>query len=195
MTNKIKILRRELSNAQACLDRMIAAEELYDITLEWESFLGAIERVWQKTEYSSVQSQNSRYQPWRGKFVGERKKDPLLRYMKNARDAAHHTIEDYSPEITPASQSIGIGSSGGSVYIEKLHMSSGVITEYSGSHPLEYSYRPESIRAVRVKNKSKWYNVPQKHLGVKIDDDHPITLASLTLVYYMNFVKGCEDYL
>lgn len=76
-----------------------AAENFEVFEEEWRHFLNCIEKVWDKVERSCQHVKNS-FQPWQGKYANLRRKDMLLRYLKQARDADNHSIQEVA-EIKP----------------------------------------------------------------------------------------------
>lgn len=180
----------EIRIAEKAIERMEAATNL-EIEDEWKNFLGALERIWRKVE-RACQPQVNTFQPWQGEYARLRKKDQLLRYLKNARDVEDHTIYQTLKEMESESL-ITIGGPGDAVYIKKLNIDRGKIVEYDGSHPLTFTYKPERLELTRVKNNSKWYNPPLNHLGKPINDQNPVAIAKLGLEFYKDFSKKVTD--
>lgn len=76
------------------------AKSLDEFETEWRSYLNAIEKLWQKVE-RCCQHVRDAFEPWQGSYHRLRKKDMLLRYLKQARDADNHSIQDVT-KIQPA---------------------------------------------------------------------------------------------
>jgi len=94
----------ELLAASNAIFSMISAKSLDEFEIKRKEFLGCIEKVWIKTE-RSCQEIVKKFQPWQGKYSALRKKDMLLRYLKQARDADNHSIQDITA-IKPGSRTI-----------------------------------------------------------------------------------------
>lgn len=82
---------KDLNRAQEFLEEMADATTFTEYENAWLDFLYRLERVWELTKL--------RYQAehWFSKVYGSyaklRKKDPLLKYLKHARNAETHTIQ------------------------------------------------------------------------------------------------------
>jgi hypothetical protein len=109
--------KRELTAASRALERMKSSSNFDELEDEWKSFLHSIEKVWVKAE-RACQHVRNQFEPWQGRFVTERRKDPLLSYLRHARNSDQHTIQEMM-EKKPASRSMYI-EGGGSVHIDRL---------------------------------------------------------------------------
>ena len=94
--------RLELLSAAKALEAMRRAKSLDEFEVEWRAFLNCIEKVWQKAE-RCCQHVRGRFEPWQGSYHRLRKKDMLLRYLKQARDADNHSIQDVT-KLHPGSR-------------------------------------------------------------------------------------------
>jgi hypothetical protein len=188
MSNELKQARAELESAQRAIDAMRASESMDRFEAEWRHFLSCLEKVWVKVERSCEPKKNI-FQPWQGKFERLRKKDMLLRYLKQARNADNHSIQELA-EINPGGTSLSfINPYGG--YIKHMRAENGKITHYEGDPAIIKTIHPHPV-AVRVKNDGQWYNPPTSHLGKHIDTAHPLELAVLGLDFYKDFVDQVE---
>ena len=134
MDDPLKHAKGELRQAEKALKRMSQAESFEDLEDEWRIFLGSIEKCWIKAERGCQQIRNQ-FQPWQGKFARDRKKDPLLKYLKHARNSDHHTIQETLQE-KDASSSLYVEGGPGLVTIGNLYIKDGKLVSYKGSHPL-----------------------------------------------------------
>ena len=93
---------KELKKAKMSLEKMkkIKSKDDKNLLIEFESnwidFLINLEKIWKKSELECKHF--STFQPWQGKYKNERRKDPLLKYLKNARDADQHSIQPITIE-------------------------------------------------------------------------------------------------
>lgn len=186
----LKHSKAELKAAERSLASMRKAQDFAHFEEEWRSFLNHLEKVWVKTERECQHIQN-KFQPWQGKYSRLRKKDMLLRYLKQARDADNHSIQEVV-EHTPGQYSFTVPGGPGVVHIESLKMEGGRVTEYKGSHPATETLTPPKIEAVPVKNSGKWYNPPTIHMGLPIASHHPTYLAEQSLKFYAEFINDVE---
>lgn len=185
----LKQSKAELESAQSNIDSMMNAKSFEEFERHWRNFLGCLEKVWVKTE-RACQDQRSQFQPWQGAFSRLRKKDMLLRYLKQARDADTHSIQEIT-EIYPGHTSFRSANKG-SHYIKKMVISNGGISHYEGDPMIQETVMPHPI-AIKVQNNGEWYNPPSTHLGKHIENHHPVTLALLGFNFYKDFLEQVEE--
>jgi len=184
----LKHPKTELRAAARAIDGMKKANSLEDFEVEWREFLSCIEKVWTKVE-RSCQAVRHKFEPWQGTYHRLRKKDMLLRYLKQARDADNHSIQDFT-KIEPGSRKIKfVNPKGG--YIKHMEIRGGEIAAYEGD-PIIVEDKPPQPVAVPVKNNGEWYNPPTLHLGNPVTNHHPVALAELGLKFYENYVNDVE---
>ena len=182
--------KRELRSAQKAIERMTQAESLEDFEDEWKIYLNSIEKLWVKTE-RACQHVRNKFQPWQGTFTSERKKDPLLKYLKHARNSDQHSVAE-TMEKQAASSSMYIEGGPGVTHIESLVIENGQIQEYRGNRPLIIENLPERLELLKVKDSNKWYNPPKSHKNIKLAWSSPIDVARLGLKYYADFLIHAE---
>src|SRR5215218_1745734 len=117
-----------LRAANRALERMKAARDIEEFEDAWQDYLGSLEKSWVKVE-RSCQAYRNQFQPWQGKFARRRKKDPLLRYLKHARHADEHTIEEIIERV-PGYRTLN-PAYGKSWHIEHLEIRDGDMVSYS----------------------------------------------------------------
>ena len=130
MTNDpLKHSKAELRAASRAIEAMNLADSMDRFESEWREFLTCLEKVWTKIE-RTCQPQRNSFQPWQGQFQALRKKDMLLHYLKQARDADNHSIQDMTA-IKPGETTLSFeGSRGGT--IRHLKIQDGQIVAYEG---------------------------------------------------------------
>lgn len=181
--------KADLRSAARAIEIMKASDSFEAFESEWRVFLTCLEKVWAKVERACQPHKNA-FQPWQGQFQALRKKDMLLRYLKQARDADNHSIQDVAV-IVPGRSTINfLNPKGG--YIKHLRISNGQVTHYEGDPIVQTSTSPHAV-AVAVKNNGNWYNPPTTHLDKAIPDQHPITLAELGLKFYGDYLTKVEQ--
>ncbi|TAM14255.1 MAG: hypothetical protein EPN56_11750 [Rhodanobacter sp.] len=167
---------------------MSGAKSFGQFEAEWRTFLNCLEKAWVKTE-RACQPFAATFQPWQGQFHHMRKKDMLLRYLKQARDADNHSVQDIT-KIAPGSVGYHFVNPAGG-YIKEMRVVNGLVEHYEGD-PMVAEVRPPHPVAVRVKNNGEWYDPPTSHLGQPVNTSHPADLARLGLTYYQSFVAQAE---
>ena len=183
--------KRELIAAEKAIERMTKSDSIEDLEDEWKNYLNAIEKCWVKTE-RSCQHVRNKFQPWQGNFAKERKKDPLLKYIKHARNSDQHTIQE-GMEKKDASSSMYVEGGPGVAHIERLEIKNGKLVEYKGNKPLIIENLPNRVELLRVKDGSKTYNPPKSHKAIKLLWPAPVDVAVLGLEYYRDFVSQVEQ--
>jgi len=183
--------KRELIAAEKAIERMTKSGSIEDLEDEWKNYLNAIEKCWVKTE-RACQHVRNKFQPWQGNFAKERKKDPLLKYIKHARNSDQHTIQE-GMENKDASSSMYVEGGPGVTHIERLEIKDGKLVEYKGNKPLIIENLPNRVELLRVKDGSKTYNPPKSHKEIKLHWPAPIDVAVLGLEYYRDFVSQVEQ--
>jgi len=181
--------RKELASARRALELMESSNSFELFDEEWRDFLNCIEKIWNKTERGCQQFKN-KFHPWQGKYTSLRRKDMLLRYLKHARDADNHSIQEVA-EIKQAHRTMNFANSNGG-YIKSMKIRNGVIEHYEGDQMIVTDH-PATVEAIRVKNSGKWYNPPTTHLDTPLISQHPVVIAKLGLSFYENFLQEAAD--
>ncbi|HDC4360779.1 TPA: hypothetical protein O8L70_002883 [Enterobacter hormaechei] len=181
-------VEKELRACQRCFDRMNASSSYEEYEENWCDFLNRLEKSFEKLRRACA--------PAMGKFSSLISKentmmgtDPLLQYLKQARNADTHSIQDIAKRI-PAMYGIDFDYSQGgrSVFIKNMTIVGGTVTRYEGTHPLKMVFTPESIEVKEVENRKKVYHPPTSHLGKPLNTRHPAELARLGLDFYQKLL-------
>jgi hypothetical protein len=180
--------KKELEAAKRSLNAMKTASTFEVFDEEWRDFLNCLEKVWNKTE-RSCQHVRNKFEPWQGKYSALRRKDMLLRYLKQARDADNHSIQEVD-ELKPGHTAMNfVNPEGG--HVKHMELRGSEIVHYEGD-PMIVTHHPPTIEAVRIKNSGNWYNPPTTHLDQKVESIHPVVLAELGFKFYDEFLKEAE---
>lgn len=181
--------RLELAAASKAIDGMRNAKSLDEFEAEWRSYLNAIEKLWQKVE-RCCQHVRGAFEPWQGTYHRLRRKDMLLRYLKQARDADNHSIQDITA-VQPATRGFRFVNPHGG-YIKSMVIHGGQVVQYEGD-PMIVEDTPPHPVAVPVKNNGEWFNPPKVHLDQPIPNCHPLLLAELGLKFYSKYLDEVEE--
>jgi hypothetical protein len=114
----------------------------------------------------------------------------LLRYLKHARDADTHSIQEVA-EVKAGHRSMNFANSSGG-YIKSMVVRNGEVDHYEGD-PMIVTDHPATIEAVKVKNSGNWYNPPNTHLGESVISNHPVVIGELGLGFYEKFLRETEE--
>lgn len=184
----LKHSKSELRAAARAIESMESADSMDTFESEWRIFLACIEKVWTKIE-RTCQPHRNVFQPWQGSFQSLRRKDMLLRYLKQARDADNHSIQDITVMQPGRSTLRFLNPNGG--YIHNLEIRNGKIVNYQGDRMIQTTTSPHPI-AIPIQNNGVWYNPPTTHLGKSVPDLSPLTLATLGLAFYTDYLAQVE---
>ena len=180
----------ELSQAQQRVDKMRIARSFEEFETAWKEFLLYLEKIWIKSE-RECQDFKAKFEPWQGKFKNLRRNDPLLSYLKNARDSEQHSIEqivERQPGLLRRARFVN--PNGG--FVKKMVINSGELTEYEGD-PLLVEFTPERAIVKSVTNSGRIYNPPINHRGKSLaDPKDPIEIAYLGLKFYTQYLNDIE---
>lgn len=155
----------------------------------WKEYLGRLERIWFKT--FAHYKKSPKWHRWQARFEKERKDDPLLSYLRNARGADEHTVSDI---VGHEQSNITIipGQQGGTIRNLRI-FSDGVATaETTGT--IGVVFNPARIKLLPVVNRGVTFDIPRKHLGNILDPENIISVAEVGLQYYENFLKEADEF-
>jgi len=181
--------RLELAAAARSIDGMRHAKSLDVFEADWRVYLNCIEKAWQKAE-RCCQHIRSIFEPWQGTYHRLRKKDMLLRYLKQARDADNHSIQEVT-KIQSGSRGYRFANPAGG-YINRMEIRNGEVVHYEGD-PMIFEETPPHPVAVPVKNNGEWFKPPTSHLGVQITTHHPVFIAELGLKFYSDYLNEIQN--
>ena len=189
MAITLKAARSELGAARSAIDRMRESGEFESFEHAWKDFLSAIEKVWAKCE-RECKSIGS-FPSWQARFSHIRRYDPLLRYLKHARNADHHTLQEIVSH-EPGHRTLNpLG--GGSWYIERLVISGGEVVEYKGDKPMVQRDYPSRVKLLPVVDRGRQYDTPTQHLDSEIPGASPVQVAMLAVQWYEDFLNQVEN--
>jgi hypothetical protein len=176
----------ELRAAKKALDEMRAATSLEEYAISWRSFLDRIEKVWKKAE-RECQPFRNRFEPWQGTFAALRKKDELLRYLFQARNADQHTIQPTTVEMVGLLQ-LEIPPLGTvELQLDEEKQTLKIIGE------CRFGIAPcQGYVLLPIQNQGTTFPPPTEHLGEKLLQNDPFFVAEKGLAFYEDFVVQAE---
>tara|TARA_A100000171_G_scaffold52590_1_gene71772 strand:+ start:722 stop:1237 length:516 start_codon:yes stop_codon:yes gene_type:complete len=163
---------------------MKSAENFESYEMNWKNFLSNLDRGWNKLEKLLARC-NSVKKSDIDKVIQHRNTDSLLQYLKQARNANEHTIEQIVDK-SPAATRITGGPGGGIIY--RGSVSGGKESHSLVYDNLEIEFIPESLCVIKVTNRGKTYPPPQGHLNKPIKTKIPHEIAQIGLDFYLNFL-------
>ena len=190
-SSRLRVAQKAVADLQDC--------ESYDAFGDlWYMFLVAAKNVYTVLEQGAKANPQSRQ--WFGAKNQQRKSDPLLRYVTEARNDDEHGIEPIS-EFVPSRIDIGVNKDGASSHMVdnngNVFSNCGIAYSFVGEvpkrlpimrsldgKPVHIEDRPAHVRLIRVHDRSKNpYDPPASHLGQKIDGSSPLVVANIMISY------------
>lgn len=177
---------QELQLAQEAILAMTKAETLDEFETSWKSCLSRLERVWSKTK--DTYRTDPKWTGWSGVFANQRATDPLLKYLRNARNVDEHTVADITNR--DPGRTVVRGAGEGSAVIHSGKISNGAFN--GRAENLEVTFHPERTVLLPVVNQGTTSAVPHVHLGNPIDPSNVIKIAELGATYYANLLAAAQ---
>lgn len=151
---------------------------------EWRKLLSALERLWGKANSHFGKSRDE-WKAWSAEAVRLRKNDPVLRYLKAARDTDEHTVEPIAEPETGTS-TIEAKRYG---YIDKK---TGRFAPSQTSPQARLKITWRRMRLLPVKERGETIPIPDSHLGSPIEGHLPLVVAEAGVRFYADFLESAE---
>lgn len=173
-----------VKRAEAALERIAAAPDFNSFSEAWTDFLLASVSILSILEKGSQVNPTSKQWYYSTKKAG--RKDPLVRYIVQARNADEHGIEAV---VTHVPGGLGIGKNGESVHIERMS------SDENGNMTIHLRPVDGKLPTVEVRNAhpklvtvyddrfGDAFDPPAEHLGHPLPDTSPYTVASKMMAY------------
>lgn len=179
-----------LKRAEISLAALTKSDVPEEQAAHWSDFLTQIDRTWNKCEAHFKKS--PKWHGWASKWGKLRTADPLLLYLRQARNVDEHTTDPIH-EKRPGG--VGIGpAKGDSLYVHEMRIENGQITKLHTDVPVKFTIFSGQAGPVPVKNRGVTYSVPDSHLGKKVDSPDFKTLASLAYDFYKSALTEAEAF-
>lgn len=181
----------ELDRARRAALAIRQANTLDELDEGWKALLHHLERVWNKA--LNHYGKSPKWSSWLAPYATTRKKDPLLTYLRHARGADEHSVNEIT-ERKAGSVGISAGPSG-AVFIRKLTTdANGEIDHLDYEGDAVITINPAKIGLRSVTNKGVLFNVPKRHLSRNIDSSNLLEIAELAVTYYEGLLNAAEDF-
>jgi len=168
---------RRLEEAKEALSMLAGTTDFKEMEVAWSRFLISSNGVYAKVEQAS--KLNAKSKAWYSSKKNERKSDPLLLYLRQARNSDEHSVE-----LITARHIDSIELSGGGSYTVdgKYGATIGSFTVSEGPSPSTKVNNPH-IQLSSVHDRSQTFEPPKEHMGQPITDNSVIGIASLFITY------------
>lgn len=200
--SRLRVVQKAVADLEICKD--------YDAFSDiWYTFLVAAKNVYTVLEQGAKTTPQSRQ--WFGSKNQQRKNDPLLRYVTEARNDDEHGLEPISTYV-PSVLNIGVTRSGTSSHMkdENGNVFIGCGTAYSfvgakphrlpgmqalDGKPILVEDTQAHVKLVRVHDRSRNpHDPPTSHLGEKIDGSSPLVVAKAMTSYLETLVAEAQGF-
>ncbi|WP_237642483.1 hypothetical protein [Stenotrophomonas panacihumi] len=187
--SKTSRARETLEDLDKQLDRFQSAQTLDEARRCWEECLIIIERLWNRIE--GAYRNSARWGGLSGTYQRHRASDPLLAYVKMARDSLEHGVEPVM-QTEPGGFAINPIDRSKPTRIENLSMQGGVV-RIGGMTNAQFVAIAPSLKLVAVHNRGGSRNPPTSHLGKPIDLGNPLVLLLAARGYYVKALDVLES--
>lgn len=181
---------KRLQSAEEALKRIRTCSDFATFEAAWSDLLIALNSIHSILENGASTFPKSA--GWYSKKKGERRADPLLQYLKQARNADEHGIEPVA-RLKPGGMTIGGAGQSFDLYSLRTvpdglgGMQIEVVTG-PGQTPHIGFFGP-SAKLVPVTNRGISYAPPKEYLGARLADQTPLTVAELGLEYHQTLLE------
>jgi hypothetical protein len=173
--------RSRLTTARKAIGDCESSNTFDDFSNCWYAFLFAAKGVYTVLQQGAKTSPQSRQ--WFGGKSRERRTDPLLQYLYQARDDDEYGLSSVLERVQSRTE-IGGGGSGFSdkmVFNGVISLEGGptnlTVTSRDGK-PVRFNHSPAHIKLITVHGRDrKSYDPPNEHLGIKLASGLPIPVA------------------
>jgi hypothetical protein len=181
--------RRRLEKATGCVKRMEDSRSFSEFESAWTDFLIALNSIHAALELGAKTNPQSRQ--WYGGKKTMRRKDPLLSYLHQARNADEHGIEPIAAH-KPGGVKIGAGA-------QLSVIAKTVVNRGKASikfHPIEgpgLVIIPPSAELIPVRNQfGNVFAPPTQHLRSILPDVSPLAIARIGFKYHEALVQAAS---
>jgi hypothetical protein len=159
----------------------------------WQDFLSRLERAWEAA-HRDLQGFPG-FQQWLNPYAQQRKKDPLLVYLAQARHAETHSISHTMDRPLRVLFREKYGYPFRLKKIESTLDKDGTLSinleTAAEDSLLSYEAKIIPVNPVlqRFRNRGNWYNPPKTHLAMPLKSHHPVDVAMLGMHFYCAFIE------
>jgi hypothetical protein len=180
--------RAALVRAQQNLASLKASNDFLSIETHWEAFLDNANKVFTRLEQAA--NATTKGKAWWGSQVYEWKKDSLLRYIRQARDATQHSIQETAQPNPGQATPIADASPEELAEVHKEAQKVGLPYAVLGGFEVVWPH----IEVLDVVNKGVTFPRPIEHLGKPMTATTPAEIGDLTLVHLEKMIRETEAF-
>lgn len=181
----------ECAAAHRKLEEMKQAKDIHSLAAQWSEFLVLVQRVFTKMTIATKGDTDAKH--WFLEILDIQQNDPLLKYIKTARDFDEHGI-DRIVDKRPSRLDFKAKPGRTEVYIDHLSVRGNAITlGPEASKNLSIDFSPGAVELVDVRERGVSYRPPDTHLGKTIAAATPITVAELTCAFLARMLADARQ--
>ena len=186
---------RKLIEAEAAISKMRLADDRVTFESGWCDFVDSLQEFWVRFLHEG-EMVSSRFRPWVGRIERERKRDPLLNYLYQARHQSQHGM---LPVDWGTSRLVfGRGFSGRLYGLRTFADGTYEAKAESLSHPeqpfpVEYDFGDPQLPTIENTRYVQRFPPPREHLGVPLPDASPVNAALVAFGYYRSVLASAQD--
>ncbi|VWC96047.1 hypothetical protein BCO18175_03713 [Burkholderia contaminans] len=182
---------QDIKDAYGYLEEMRSAKTYHAYDRAWVNFLSSLTRAWHRTRacvkpFPYVKTHATMEEAV--KLIGEGG-DELLVYLRMARNAREHGLEDITAH-EPGAVAINAPDGSNRLYIRHMEIRGGKITKFDAPNGAKIEFRPDRVVPTTVKIDNKEYGLPKTHLGKPIDSTDAVALGLLAIEFYEKTIKS-----
>jgi hypothetical protein len=177
--------RAALTHSQNNLADLKASNDFPSVERHWLAFLDNVNRVFTRLEQAANATPKGKN--WWGTQVHEWRTDPLLRYVRAARDSTHHTIQEVAQtnpgrvtSITPSPQDLAEHDEAMSRFGRPYAMLGALTVVWP------------HVEVLDVVSRGTTFPRPTSHLGSPITATTPFEIGDLTLPHLEKMIREVE---
>jgi hypothetical protein len=189
---RIEGARLRFLSAHSAFERFQTARTIFDQRREWSTFLSELSATFNQVLRAT--KQHGKASAWAGRKKAERKDDPLLQYLAQARHSENHAIGQSAADTLRLSVKLNHGGPDVAVQAGALVM--------RGPFHTHSAKASQGISLIDVLNEGKWYPPPKSHLGQPLGDSEdwfrgtdPIVVGGLGLRWFEGLIAEAEEML
>lgn len=178
-----------LKRLQDCISDLETVKTIDQTRTAWSNFLIAANGIYSKLEQAA--KGNPKAEQWFAGKNADRKKDELLQYLHQARNADEHSIEG-----SDAAHSIYATADNQWTHVVKDGKDGqGIEVRVEPGKKLALKMNGPGMHLLPVKNRGRVYAVPKSHLGVTFTHNTVGEIARLTEKYLTNLIMEAKGFL
>jgi hypothetical protein len=158
------------------------------IETHWEAFLDNANKVFTRLEQAANTTRKG--MAWWGTQVHEWKEDPFLRYIRQARDATHHSIQEIAQANPGRSTPITDASPEELADVHREAQKLGKPYALLGGFEVLCAH----IEVLDVVNKGVTFPRPNEHLGKPVSTTTPAGIGDLALIHLERMIRETESF-